>query len=173
MSSQKNDFIIPILVLTVICIVTSAALAFTEQATTPIIKAAEEKAAEMAKMEVLPSADGFTEVSTDGMPQTITSAFKANNGTGAVFFITVKGYGGKMNLIAGIDSEGKIVKTKTLKHSETAGLGAKTAEPQFQNQFEGKNESLDGVATIGGATISSKAFIGGMKDAFAAFKEVK
>lgn len=173
MSNAKNDFIIPILVLTVICIVTSAALAFTERATTPIIKEAEAAAAEAAKMEVLPSADAFSEVDTANMPEGITSAFKANNGSGCVFFVTVKGYAGKMNLIVGIDNEGKIVKTKTLSHSETAGLGAKTAEPQFQSQFEGKDETLSGVSTIAGATISSKAFIGGMNEAFAAAKEVK
>ncbi|MEG2144294.1 MAG: FMN-binding protein [Oscillospiraceae bacterium] len=171
MGDAKKDFVIPILVLTVICIVTSAALAFTQGATAPIIKAAEEKAAEEAKMEVLPGAGGFEEIPLENMPEGITGAFKADNG--CVFLVTVKGYGGKMNLIVGIDNEGKIVNTKTLSHSETAGLGAKTAEPKFQSQFKGKDESLEGVSTIGGATISSKAFISGMEKAFAAAKEAK
>ena len=173
MSESKKDMILPIVVLTVICIVITAALAFTEQLTTPVIEEAARKAAEAAKLEVLPTADSFTEISTEGMPETITSAFKADNGEGNVFFMTVKGYGGKMKLICGIDKDGKISGTKTLEHAETAGLGAKTSEPAYQSQYLGKDEKLEGVDHIGGATISSKAFKGAISDAFLALKEVK
>ena len=165
--------LLPIVVLTVICIVTTAALAFTEQLTTPIIEAAAAKEAETAKKEVLPLADSFIEVSTENMPETVTAAFKAENGEGNVFFVTVKGYGGKMKIICGIDKDGKIAGTKTLEHKETAGLGEKTAKPQYQEQYKGKDESLQNIDFIGGATISSKAFYGAVSDAFSANKEVK
>ena len=62
-----KDFVMPIAVLTIICLVITAALAFTEQATTPIIAAAEKAAADAARMEVLPTADGFEQVDTTGM----------------------------------------------------------------------------------------------------------
>lgn len=171
--NTTKDLLLPVIVLTVICMVITGALALTEQATTPIIQKAEAEAAEQAKKEVLPAADSFEELSTEGMPESITSAFKAKNGEGAVFFMTVKGYGGKMNLICGIGSDGKIKGTKTLSHSETAGLGEKTAKREYQSQYDGKDESLEGVDHIAGATISSKAFKGAVEDAFKAFKEVK
>ena len=87
--------------------------------------------------------------------------------------ITAKGYGGDMNLICGIDEEGNIIAVDTLSHNETKGMGSKTAEEPFNRQFIGKDKDLDGVDAITGATISSKAYIGAIKDAFAAFEMVK
>ena len=75
MSNAKNDFVLPIVVLTVICIVVSLALAFTEQATAPIIAAAEKAAAEAAEREVLPSADSFELVQATGLPDGVTEVY--------------------------------------------------------------------------------------------------
>ena len=163
-SNVKNDFVLPILVLCVICLVTSTALAFTEKATTPIIEAAAAAAAEAARLEVLPGATSFEQVILEPMPEGVTAMYKAENGY--TVEVDVKGYAGVMTVIAGIDNDGKIVKTKTLNHSETAGLGSKTAEEPFQSQFVGKDSSLEGISTIGGATVSSKAFIGAVEKAF-------
>lgn len=80
MSNAKNDFVLPIVVLTVICIVVSLALAFTEQATAPIIAAAEKAAAEAAEREVLPSADSFELVQATGLPDGVTEVYRATNG---------------------------------------------------------------------------------------------
>lgn len=168
MSNAKNDFVMPIAVLTVICLVITAALAFTEQATTPIIEAAEKASAEAARLEVLPAADSFEQVSLDGMPDGVVEVYNAANGAGTVVITEGKGYGGVMKIIVGIDSDGKITGTKTLAHAETAGLGAKTAEPKFQSQFPGQDSSLSGVSVISGASISSKCFISMVESAFKA-----
>ena len=93
MSNAKNDFVLPIVVLTVICIVVSLALAFTEQATAPIIAAAEKAAAEAAEREVLPSADSFELVQATGLPVGVTEVYRATNGAGFVFMVEGKGYG--------------------------------------------------------------------------------
>lgn len=169
MSNAKQDFILPIAVLTVICLVVSAALAFTEQATTPVIQAKEKADAEAARMEVLPSADSFETLTLDNLPRGVTEVSKAANGAGIVVIAEAKGYGGTMRVMVGIDADGKIAKTKTLAHSETAGLGSRTAEAPFQSQFSGKDSALEGVQTIGGATISSGTFISIVKQAFAAY----
>ena len=168
MSNAKNDFVLPIVVLTVICLVITTALALTEQATTPIIQATEKLNAEAARKEVLPEADGFELLELSDLPDGGTEVYSATNGTGTVVMAEGKGYGGVMKIIVGIDADGKITGTKTLSHGETAGLGSKTAEPKFQNQFPGQDESLSGVSTISGATISSKCFIGAVKKAFEA-----
>ena len=173
MNNVKQEFVMPIAVLTAICLVITAALAFTEQATTPIIAAAEKASAEAARMEVLPGADAFEQVSNDGMPDGVVEVYNATNGAGTVVIAEGKGYGGTMKIIVGIGSDDKITGTKTMGHSETPGLGAKTAEAPFHSQFPGQDESLSGVSTIGGATISSKCFIGMVEQAFQAHSIIK
>ncbi len=173
MSNAKNDFVLPIVVLTVICIVVSTALAFTQQTTAPIIEAAEKAAAQAAELEVLPSADSFEQVQLAELPAGVTEAYKAANGAGFVFMVEGKGYGGTVKGIVGIGSDGTITGSKILSHSETAGLGSKTAEEPFQSQFPGKDSSLSGVTVVGGASISSRCFIGMVKQAFDAYAIVK
>lgn len=163
-SNVKNDFIIPIAVLTVICIVVSGALALTQQATAPIIEETARKNAEAARLEVLPGSGAFEPVALEGMPEGVTAVYKSDKG--ATVEVAVKGYGGTLAIIAGIDTDGKLVNSKVLSHSETAGLGSKVGDEPFRSQFVGKDKELAGVSTIGGATVSSKAFIGGIKKAF-------
>lgn len=173
MSNAKNDFVLPIVVLTVICIVVSLALAFTEQATAPIIAAAEKAAAEAAEREVLPSADSFELVQATGLPDGVTEVYRATNGAGFVFMVEGKGYGGTVKGIVGIDADGIITGTKILSHSETPSLGGKTAEEPFQSQFPGKDSTLSGVSVISGASVSSRCFIGMVTQAFSAYDIVK
>lgn len=163
----------PVLVLMLICLFISAALAITNEKTAPIIEATEKAQEEEAQKEVLPDADTLTQLELSELPATVTEVFKADNGAGFVFTMTAKGYGGDMKLICGIDADGKIVACKTLSQQETKGLGSKTTEPKFKDQFSGKDAELDGVETISGATISSKAYIGAIKDAFAAYEIAK
>lgn len=175
-SNVKADFVMPILVLTLICLVMSALLAVINNVTAPIITETENAIAEAARAEVLPEADSFTQVDVD-LPEDsfVTAVYKADNGVGYVFMITCNGYGGKgtMNLIVGIDSDGCIVYSKTLSHAETAGLGSKTADDDFRLQFSGKDSSLSGIDTISGATFSSNYYIEGIRSAFEAYELVK
>lgn len=173
MKNTKNDFMKPVMVLMLICLVISTALAFTNEKTAPLIEQAEKAKAEAAQKEVLPEGDAFTRMELSGLPATVTEVYKADNGVGYIFMLTAKGYGGDMKLICGIGSDGKIVACSTLSHSETQGLGSKTAEAGFKDQFKGKDVSLGGVEAISGATISSKAYINAIKDAFAAYDIVK
>ncbi len=174
-SSVFTDFIAPIGVLLLICIIASALLAYTNSITAPIIEAAEEEAAEQARIEVLLEADGFELVEVDGLPETITEVYRATNGVGYVFMITSDGYGGKdtLSMICGIDADGNITDTQVLSHSETVGLGSKITGDDFRSQFVGKDANLDGVDTISGATFSSNYYINAIKDAFTAYNLVK
>ncbi len=94
MNNFGQDFVKPILVLTVICLFISAALAFTNQKTAPIIEEAERIKAEQARKEVLQDADSFTLVEITGAPSTVSEIYKAENGAGYVVVLTTKGYGG-------------------------------------------------------------------------------
>ena len=176
-SNVKADFVQPILVLTLICLITSFVLAYINGVTAPIIEATENQIAEAARAEVLPEADGFTQVDV-ALPEGsfVTEVYKANNGAGYVFMITCNGYGGKgtMKLICGMDESGSIVATKTLAHNETAGMGSKTADPDYRAQYVGKTaDTVGDVDVITGATYSSNYYLEGIRSAFEAYELVK
>ena len=170
-SNVVSDFVAPIAVLVIICAVMSLLLALTNNATAPVIAAAEAKAKEEARMEVLPEADKFLQVEIAGLPASVTEVFQAENGAGYTFSITTQGYGGKntLKMAVGIDMEGRITGTKVLDHKETAGLGSKITTDAFQGQFPGKDRGLEGVDNISGATFSSNYFRAAIADAYTAF----
>lgn len=170
-SNVVSDFVAPIAVLVIICAVMSCLLALTNDATAPIIAAAEAKAKEEARMEVLPEADSFLQVEIAGLPASVTEVFQAENGAGYTFSLTTQGYGGKntLKMAVGIDMDGKITGTKVLDHKETAGLGSKITTDAFQGQFPGKDRGLEGVDNISGATFSSNYFRAAIADAYTAF----
>ena len=59
-SSVREDFVKPIVVLTLICLVCAALLAYLNSVTRPIIEKTEADIAEAARSEVLPDSGGFT-----------------------------------------------------------------------------------------------------------------
>ena len=170
-SNVMTDFGAPIIVLVLICAIMSGLLAATNNVTAPIIAEAERRANEEARMEVMPQADGFEEVAVNNAPDSITGVYRATNGAGYVFSLTTTGYGGKntLKMTIGIDMEGKITDTKVLSHSETAGLGSKITTDAFNQQFEGKDASLEGVDNISGATFSSNYYRAAIADAYTAY----
>ncbi|NLT14257.1 MAG: FMN-binding protein [Clostridiales bacterium] len=170
---MKKEFVLPILVLTLICLFISAALAITNNFTGPVIAKAAADRAEAARSEVIPEADSFELLQVEGLPQTVREVYKTTNNAGYVFMLTVSGYGGDINIICGIAPDGTIISAKTLAHTETKGMGSKITEEPFAGQFPGKDASLEGVDAISGATISSRAYINAVKDAVAAYEIVK
>ena len=170
-----KDIIKPIAVLAGICLVVTALLAYINLVTSPIITAAEQKAAEEARAEVLSEADSFEKLDAE-MPEGVVEAYKAANGTGYVFTVTSKGYGGEIRLICGIKSDGSIEAVKTLKHSETSGIGSKVVDnnSNYRENYYGKTEgNYESVDAVTGATISSKAYKKAIGTAFEAYDTVK
>lgn len=174
MKKSFNEIIKPVLVLVCICLVVTALLAYINSVTSPIIAKAEQEKTEQAMSEVLTQADGFEKLEIENLPDRVTEVYTANNGSGYVFMLTTKGYGGDMKLICGMKSDGTIEQCKTLSHAETSGLGSKTAEDPYRNQYCEKNaDTLSEVDAITGATISSTAYKNAIEDAFKAFDMVK
>ena len=178
-SNVTTDFVLPIVVLVLICAVMSGLLAVTNNITAPIIEEAERRAAEEARKEVLSAADSFEKLEVAGLPDAVTEVYKAANGAGYTFSIVAQGYGGKgtLKLAVGIDMDGKITGTKILDHKETAGLGSKITGDAFQGQFPGQDagyvSDIKNMDTISGATKSSNFFRLALTYAFEAFELVK
>ena len=170
MKKSFNEIIKPVLVLVCICLVVTALLAYINSVTSPIIAKAEEEKIRQAMTEVLSEADSFEKLEIGNLPERVTQAYSATNGAGYVFMLTTKGYGGDMKLICGMDADGVIEQCKTLSHAETSGLGSKTAEDPYRNQYCKKSaETLGEVDAITGATISSNAYKNAIEDAFKAY----
>lgn len=96
---------------------------------------------------------------------------------GYVAQTTVKGFGGKVEVITGVSRDQKItgISVGGANFSETAGLGAKAKEEKFTSQFIGKNaadtigaikagkaKGDNDVDAITAATITSSAVAGGV-----------
>lgn len=174
MKKSFNEIIKPVLVLVCICLVVTALLAYINSVTSPIIAKAEQEKTEQAMSEVLADSDGFEKLEIENLPERVTEVYGAQNGSGYVFMLTTKGYGGDMKLICGMKADGTIEQCKTLSHAETSGLGSKTAEDPYRNQYCGKNaDTLSEVDAITGATISSTAYKNAIEDAFKAYDMVK
>lgn len=82
---------------------------------------------------------------------------------------TVSGFGGDIELFIGVSPDGKITGIAVTQISETAGLGTKVAEPNFKDQFTGKDLNTElsesDVNMVSGATISSKSFTSAVNNA--------
>lgn len=172
-NSNFEQLIKPVIVLTVICIVVSGLLAVTNGVTAPIIDANAKAAADVARIEILPEADAFTQVEYTDSTGIINEVYAADNGAGYVISGAAKGYGGNLPVMVGITTDGTISLIKVMDNAETPGVGKKAQEPAFTDQFMGKDAALEGVATISGATISSKAVMAVVDNAFIAYDAVK
>jgi len=158
MSGKKKNklagYLIPTGALVIICLVVTAALAFTYGVTAPTIQknleAMEKKAAE----EVLGDTAGV--------------AIKTQ----------VKSYGGKLEMMVGVSEEGAVTGVKILTHQDTPGLGTQPMESEYLKQYIGLTVLTAGhinddeqVDAVTGATISSNAIYSGVKQALSDFKE--
>jgi len=172
---MKDDFVMPILVLTLICLIFTSALAFTNSITSPIIKAAAVERENTARYEMIPEAESFVNVPlvADGLPSTIKEVYNTTNNVGYIFIVTGNGYGGELRIICALDSSGAIIRSGVLQSNETKGLGSRVADESFSDQFIGKSGQVDGVVAVSGATLSTNAYVGAIRDVFDAYEIIK
>ena len=170
---MKNDFVMPILVLTLICLIFTGALAYTNSITAPIIAQAASDRADAARYEIIPEAEGFVVVETEGLPDSIREVYRTSNDVGFIFMVTVSGYGGDIQIVCGVAPDGKIIRSNVLSQNETKGLGSRIADASFADQFIGIAYGFDGVVAISGATKSTNAYLKAINDVFEAFEIVK
>jgi electron transport complex protein RnfG len=147
-------------------------LAFAHDITKAPIEA-KAKADQAAAMKVVLEAEEFTELTDDITNENVTGLFEAKTGgnaAGYVFQVNSSGYGGKIELMVGINGEGAVSGIKILSHTETPGLGSKAEDPTFTAQFEGLPAEAElavgsDIQAITGATITSKAVTNGVNTA--------
>ena len=177
--SNWNRVFKPIVVLCVICIVITGALAATNAATAPVILEAKLEAERLARMELLPEADDFTRV--DGVSvDNVSDVYAANNGTGSVITSTAKGYGGTMTVMTSFGPDGTIKQIKVTEQAETQGIGIKVAgTPSYWERYQGQpatelkiNKDGGTIDAENGATISSRALARAVSSANEAYNAI-
>lgn len=139
-----------------------------------IARHAEEKR-QAAMASVMPGANVFSEMySEDTTIDHISGAYDGTTFLGYCVEVTPKGFHDAIQLMVGIDFNGSVTGVSILDHGETAGLGAKAADPAFLNQYIGMSGSIavnvgtNSIQAITGATITSKAVTQGINTALTA-----
>lgn len=151
------------LLLAIVCIISAGSLGYFYKLTTPIIE--QRRIADQLSLqkEVLPQATDFKETKLED--KIIYLGISNGKIVGGVIKIDVKGYGGTIELMVGMDSTGKVTGVRVLSHSETPGLGEKAAKREYLSKFTGKsNSDINSVSLITGATISSRGIREGIKE---------
>ena len=174
--------------LLVISAVASFLLAGTNQITAPVIEERNIQANNELRQSVLPDATDFKQLDASEFEGKgnglVVEAYEGLNGSenvGYTFKATPSGYGGAIEVIIGISTDGTITGVDIGSMSETAGLGAKAKDEAFNGQYDGKKtdkplEVAKGSASgdnqilaISGATISSTAVTNGVNAAIDVF----
>ena len=168
--------------LLIISAIAALLLAFTNNVTASTIAQRNEQANAEARKLVLESAQDFEQVKdvkTDNSKGVeVSDIYEAKDASGNTVGYTLKvlpsGYGGTIELMVGIDSaKGQVSGINVVSNSETAGLGAKSTDPEFSDQYKGKPlEELSvlkngtpgdtEIKAISGATITSTAVTNGV-----------
>ena len=157
--------------------VTGLILGVVEHYTSQAIARVEAEARNAAFRIVMPAAQDFAtfELKEDDFVADVQKGTDANGLAGWCMTVNSKGYGGEVNFIVGITKDGNVKAINILNHSETPGLGAKSTEPEFYEQFNdrsdlplrvAKGSAGDGeILAISGATITSTAVTTGVNAA--------
>ena len=161
--------------LTGICLVVSLLLGIVNQVTKPRIDAIQKAKMEAAMTQVLP-ADEYVLWAGQLSGGYVTSLYRAisgGEGIGYVAETATSGSQGIIEMMVGVDMEGKVTGVSVIKHSETPNIGTKVVNDQsvldrfigadWENGFI-SNSSFDGVS---GATYSSRGVIAGVNSALA------
>lgn len=183
-SSLKNMA----LALTGFSVVAGALLGWVNDITAEPIAQANAKTLSEAIAVVVPGfdnnpAEAPQEVELNGVVYKIYQATKEGQPIGAAVESTANGFGGALKVLVGFDNEGNIIDYSLLSHAETPGLGSKAADwfkKGAKGDITGQNPgeapltvSKDGgqIDAITASTITSRAFLKAVNDAYAAYKK--
>lgn len=176
------------LILVAIAAVVALMLSAVNEICAPRIAAQKEQAVKDAMSLVLPAEDyskidNLSELCADPI---VTEAYTALNGSDVAGYcvkVAPLGFGGAIEMVVGIDAEDKVTRVHIISMAETPGLGTKTNDAAFLDQFGGKVAGVTAtgstepkeneISAIAGATVSSKAVTSGVSSALTAAELIK
>lgn len=133
-----KDVFIPTISLFVICVIITAALAFTNAVTSTKIAENEAQAQQESMKIVCPDAKDFEEVYTGDNGTAFVGKSDSGEITGYAVSTVASGYGGQIKVMTGIAPDGSIINIDVYYNDdETPGLGKNTSNESFTAQFKG------------------------------------
>ena len=172
---KAKEILKPALILCVICLLSTAALAGVNQLTADTIAQQQVITEQESRRQVLPDADSFEE--KDGY----AVGLAGGETVGYVFVTSAKGYGGDISVMVGVLGDGTVAGVNILSINETAGLGMNAKNQSFLDQFLGKsgeigvaknNPSDTEIQALTGATITSSAMATAVNTALSLYAEI-
>lgn len=140
-----KDIFVPTISLFLICIVVSALLAGTNELTKGPIAEIQAQTAADAMKSVCSEAETF-----EGEAGLEIEVYRGINSAGNVVGYAIpsayKGYGGDIEVMVGIDLEGRVTGVEILSHEETPGLGANCTKKDFTDMY--KQSAPDGFSVV-------------------------
>ena len=187
---RLKEILIPTVSLFVICLCVTALLAVTNAVTKDAIAYQQERSAAESRQAGCPDAVDFEKVEYDVQGVECYKALdESGNLIGYAISSASRGYGGDVKVMTGINAEdGSVIAINVYDNSgETPGLGVNTSGEKFTSQFAGlssgtgvtvdkdagKNPDSLAVDSVTGATISSRAVVDAVNQAFDAYNAVK
>lgn len=143
--STFKEYIYPVIILTVICALTTALLAVTNFFSKPVIERNLAESAKQTRLELLPGADDFFDDTTNAAELAsnekaeVTEVFAASNGSGYVYTVRSKSFGGEMTMMVGVGKDGEVTGVKVTEHADTPGVGTKDHDPGYLSQYIGRS----------------------------------
>ncbi len=173
----------PTVILSLICLIISAALAVTNSFTSAKIAELEKQQSVEAMKQVFDDEGAvFTASVTelDGVEYEYNTVQVNGETIGYVFTVSSNGYGGAVKVMTGIETDGSVHKISVLSaDDETPGLGQNAlSKKEFSEQFVGKSGAISydknkDVDALTGATITTNAVIRDVNTALELFQKVK
>lgn len=126
------------------------------------------------------------EIEVGGKKMTVYPAINDGKLVGAaVLGVSMAGFSGEVDVLCGFEADGTVKDFRVLSHAETPGLGAKMEtwfrDPTAARSVIGRNpgtvsfhvskDTGGEVDAITAATISSRAFLEAMRDAYMAYRD--
>ncbi|MBU0595603.1 RnfABCDGE type electron transport complex subunit G, partial [Candidatus Bipolaricaulota bacterium] len=155
----------PILFLTLVVLVSIVALTLIDGITRERIAQAQNDDVQEMLTTLFPEMDNYEFDEASGVYTIL-----AGGPIGSALMTKATGYGGRIDILIGVEPDQRLRGIRVISQQETPGLGAKIVEASFLDQFVGL--SLDQLAltktggsvdAITGATISSSAVIEGVR----------
>ena len=187
-SSVKKDIVLPVIIMTAVCVIMTLLLASANTLTRDRIAALAVQADQSSRASILPEATVFANLKVPDGSKNVSAVLEGKDASGkSVGFILTsasRGYGGLITIMTGIGADGKIRAIQVIKDDETPGLGKKVRENAFLAPFTGKSASqvftvkpddtvLTHIDAVSGATISSRGMVDAVNIACAAYLAIK
>lgn len=158
-----------VVILAAICTGIALLLSVVNMLTENVIAENVVKEQNKAVLSIFPDGEEVKEY-TLGSGETVFAIIKDGGIIGCCVNSVGSGYGGDINLMVGIDTDGKVSGISFVSMSETPGVGTKVKGKGFVSQFLGLGETAEvggNIDGISGATFSSKGVAEAVNNALA------